>query len=1107
MTDMRLLRKIALLVSVAALLTASPSAAPPAFAPGNVVVYRVGTGVASLASSAQSVFLDEYTPAGTLVQSLALPTVASGFNRRLVASGTATSEGLLTRSADGQFLLVPGYDAALGTASIATTTSAATPRVVARINGSGGIDTSTALADWVSGGNPRGVASSNGTDLWVAGSAGGVRFTTLGSTTSTQLSTTVTNLRGVQIFDGQLYVSTSSGTTVRLGSVGAGLPTTAGQAITNLPGFPVAGSPYGFFLADLDAGVPGVDTLYVAADDAGALTKYSLVAGTWAANGTIGVASDGYRGLTATISGTTVTLFASRKGGSGATGGGELVRLVDATGYNGVFAGAPTVLATATANTTFRGIALTPGDAVATPPSFSSEPLSQTISIGTTATLTVVATGSAPLVYQWYQGASGITTTPVGLNAPTFTTPPLAASTSYWVRVSNSAGDADSAAATITTIVPPAPCSAADTMISAVQGPGEISPFAGVTATVQGVVVGDYEGLAALRGFYLQDLNPDGNPETSDGVFVFEASGANAVGLGQVVQVTGVVEEFQGQTEINASGIEACGEIALVPPTDVMLPVPAPFAGVAYLERVEGMLVRVPQTLYVTELFQLGRFGQVVMSANGRLPQPTSVATPGLNALAQQVANNLNRLVVDDDAQNQNPDPIRFGRGGNPLSALNTLRGGDTAASMVGVLTYGWGGNAASPNAYRLRPINALGGTVPDFQPTNPRPATPPATGGRLKIVGMNVLNYFLTRDTGQPICGVISSRQNCRGWDLAGELERQQNKLNEALLALDADIVGMAELENTQDVTGQDVNPLADIVARLNTSLGINAYGYVDTGVIGTDAIRVGVVYKIASVTPVGAPLVDNALVHNRPPVAQLFAHSATGERFTVVVNHFKSKGCSASSAPGDTDQGDGQGCFNATRVSQAQALLTFISGTVVPTTGDADVLLVGDFNAYAKEDPIVAIEAAGYTNLVARFASSSAYSYAFDGQWGYLDHALASASLLPQVIRAADYHINADEPSVLDYNINFKSAVQVASLYAPDEFRIADHDPVLVGLIVRKCDADRDGDIDAADLLTIRAANGQLASSATDPRDGNSDGRINVADMRYCQLRLANP
>jgi hypothetical protein len=192
------------------------------------------------------------------------------------------------------------------------------------------------------------------------GSAGGIRYADASTLVagssgngSTQLSSAPTNLRQANIFGGQLYVSTASGSTVRIGTVGTGEPTTAGQTITNLPGFPTAGSPYAFFFADLSAGVTGVDTLYVASDDAAALTKYSLVGGTWMPNGTVGTDAQNYRGLTGSVSGSTVTLYATRNGN-------QLVSLVDSSGYNGAFSGAPTLLATAAALTAFRGIALAP---------------------------------------------------------------------------------------------------------------------------------------------------------------------------------------------------------------------------------------------------------------------------------------------------------------------------------------------------------------------------------------------------------------------------------------------------------------------------------------------------------------------------------------------------------------------------------------------------------------------------------------------------------------------------------------------------------------------------------------------------------------------------
>jgi hypothetical protein len=209
---------------------------------------------------------------------------------------------------------------------------------------------------------------------------------------------------------------------------------------------------------------------------------------------------------------------------------------------------------------------------------------------------------------------------------------------------------------------------------------------------------------------------------------------------------------------------------------------------------------------------------------------------------------------------------------------------------------------------------------------------------------------------------------------------------------------------------------------------------------------------YRPARVTPVGDTAVldsiafinggDSAL-RTRPSLAQAFEVNATGARFVVDTNHFKSKG-SACDAP---DAGDGQGNCNAVRVAAATELAAWLA-TDPTGAGDADVLLIGDYNSYAKEDPIDILLGAGFTNLVSTFLGPDAYSYVFDGQWGYLDQALGSATIVDQVTGVADVHINADEPSVLDYNTDFKTSNLQDVLYAPDRFRVSDHDPVVIGL-----------------------------------------------------------
>ena len=610
-----------------------------------------------------------------------------------------------------------------------------------------------------------------------------------------------------------------------------------------------------------------------------------------------------------------------------------------------------------------------------------------------------------------------------------------------------------------TGIAPPSPCVADIEFIHTIQGTGDASECVGDTVTIEGIVVGDYEGTSpALRGFYVQEETQDwdSDPATSEGIFVFHGN-EDAVSVGDLVVVTGDVAEFQGQTQIGfPDSLEVAASGFSVPPTEITLPL----ASVDALEAVEGMLVVAPQTLYVTEHFQLGRFGQVVVSSGDRLDQPTMVAEPGAAANAVQAANDLNRLIIDDAENGQSPDPIVFGREGDPLSASNTLRGGDTATGTVGVMTYTWAGNAASGNAFRLRPIGALDGFL-NFEGTNPRPASVPDVGGSVQVASFNVLNYFVTVDDGPNACGP-GQDEDCRGADTDLEFERQRAKLLSALSKLDADVVGLVELENTPGVS-----PEGDIVAGLNDLAGSDAYATVNAasaggGVVGPDAIRVGMIYRPGTLTPLGGPALLNFSLdalgedRSRTAVAQSFVENATGEVFTAVVNHFKSKSgseiddgggeCESNPTYADCDQGDGQGFFNATRTAHAQELADWLASD--PTgSGDADVLILGDLNAYAMEDPIDALKAAGYVDLL---AGDGTYSFVFNGQWGYLDYALASSSLAASVTDAAEYHINADEPSVLDYNTNFKSDEQIEILYAPDEFRTSDHDPAIVGLVL---------------------------------------------------------
>ena len=367
------------------------------FGGGNIVVYRVGDGVTALNANAAAVFLDEYTPSGTLVQSIPMPTTVSGLNKRFTGSGSATSEGELTLSSDGHYLVAAGYDAGTGMASMTSSTSAAVNRVIARIDSTGTVDTTTALTDAISGGNPRGAASTNGLDLWLSGtsSGGGIRYAAFGSTTSTALGTTpTTNIRQVNIFQGQLYVSSAS-STIRIATVGTGTPTSGPQIFTQLTGVPATlSSPYGFFLTHLNGPGSTPDTLYFADDNTaagstGGLSKYSLVGGTWVSSGNTGL-NLGVRSITGVVSGGVVTLYLTSSTG--------LYSFVDATGYDAALVGAPTNIASAGTNKAFRGVAFAPIGTAPTNPMGTFAAAPNPVQAGNTTLLTVaVARGTNPL--------------------------------------------------------------------------------------------------------------------------------------------------------------------------------------------------------------------------------------------------------------------------------------------------------------------------------------------------------------------------------------------------------------------------------------------------------------------------------------------------------------------------------------------------------------------------------------------------------------------------------------------------------------------------------------------------------------------------------------
>jgi predicted extracellular nuclease len=575
-------------------------------------------------------------------------------------------------------------------------------------------------------------------------------------------------------------------------------------------------------------------------------------------------------------------------------------------------------------------------------------------------------------------------------------------------------------------------CGATATRIHDIQGSGLSSPLNNTAnVVIEGIVIGDYQEGTQFRGFYVQeeDADADSNPATSEGIFVFDNNLGVPVKLGDKVRVKGTVNEFATGggttlTQLNSiSSITLCGSGQSVTPATPSLPV----ANTNDWERFEGMLIRIPQTLTVTDTFNLGRHGEVGLSVGGRLRSPTNAVAPGAAANTLQDLNNRSRILLDDGDGRQNIDPTVHPVPG--LSATNTLRLGATVDNLTGVLEQRF-------SSYRIQPVGPIA-----FIAANPRPAAP-SVGGTLKVASFNVLNYFNGNGTG-------GGFPTPRGANSAQEFTRQRDKIINAITTLNADIAGLLEIEN-------DAGPnsaIADLVNGLNAVSGAGTYSFIDTGVVGTDEIRVALIFKPAVVAPVGpfktlTTAIDPQFLDtkNRPALAQTFRQLSNGAKFTVAINHFKSKGSPCNDI-GDPDTGDGQGNCNLTRTRAATALVNWLA-TDPTASGDPDFLIVGDLNSNAQENPITTIKAAGFTDLIQTFVGANAYSFNFNGESGYLDHALASASLRPQVTGTAEWHINADEPVVLDYNVEFKSPNQVNTLFAPTAFRCSDHDPLVVGL-----------------------------------------------------------
>jgi uncharacterized protein len=646
-------------------------------------------------------------------------------------------------------------------------------------------------------------------------------------------------------------------------------------------------------------------------------------------------------------------------------------------------------------------------------------------------------------------------------------------------------------------VVPPT-----ELLISQIQGSGSASARVGETVAVTAAVT-----YITTDGFYLQeeDADADADALTSEGIFVFTGGGI-AVALGSIVSLTGTVAESFGLTQITGATDVVTLSTGSALPTAVTVTLDP--ATIQNFEAIEGMRVSVTSgttdPLSIIENFNLDRFGEVTISA-GNQTQPTQIfdaQTQAAEITALQAANANARLLLDDGNSAQNPDAFEFlpanvGDNGNGFldSGDNfgndgaTVRiGAELTAPVEGVMSFGFGD-------YRLIVSEQL--EIDEATNGGARPDVPEDVGGTLQVASVNVLNYFSTLvGTG----GSGPSGLPPRGANTPEELERQTTKLVESITGTGAEVFALQEMENNGFGDGSGIDTLLDALnADAAATASGKVYAAVDPtgtgGFVGTDAIMAAIIYDSAAVTltqtalvtydepssaqtfalaqvlnpfvPASAQLQD--FDRNRPSVVATFTDNATGESFTVVSSHFKSKGDSglvalanaaqayvdgggtgitqadidALRADPNFDQGNGQAFWNAVRLDAATQLADFMANDYDAPGG---YLLLGDLNAYAEDDPVQYLDdTAGLTDLIDTFiGQENAYSFIFDGQRGTLDQGLASADLAGFVTGATEWHINSQEPDLIGYDTNFKEP----GFFNDGPFASADHDPLIVGL-----------------------------------------------------------
>ncbi|GAB4100917.1 ExeM/NucH family extracellular endonuclease [Sinomonas halotolerans] len=592
--------------------------------------------------------------------------------------------------------------------------------------------------------------------------------------------------------------------------------------------------------------------------------------------------------------------------------------------------------------------------------------------------------------------------------------------------------------------------------IEDIQGTGDSSPLASSTVSTRGKVTAVYPS-GGFNGYYIQTPGTGGTIDfgthtASSGIFVSSSATVGQVKAGDHVQVRGTVQESFGLTQISVPA----GGATVLP--DAAPEVKGALVGLPaepHREALEGMLVTPQGPFTVTDNYNLNKYGELgVTDGTSPLLSPTTQAEPGAAAAAAAASNSAHTVTLDDGSTTNflssattKAIPLPW------LTATDPVRVGSPVAFTTDVVF------DYRNSLWKFQPLTQLtrdnAATVKPASFGATRPAAPAAVGGTVQIGTFNVLNYFTTTGDTLGNCTFYSDREgnpitvsggcDARGAANAANLERQRAKIVAAVNKTTADVLALNEVENSLWFGKDRDDALSRLVLALNASAP-GTWDYVRSPNArpgSEDVIRTAFIYRVAAVEPVGTSVIldDPAFSNARQPLAQSFKAkgAADSAKFLAIANHFKSK--SGSGATGaNADQGDGQGAYNADRVAQAKALVAFAAQQQA-AQGTDKVFLLGDFNAYAKEDPVKEILAAGYSKTHPALGKQS---YAFGGAVGSLDHVFASPAAASAVTGQDVWNINSPEPVAFEYSrYNYNATL----FYAPDQYRASDHDPILVG------------------------------------------------------------